>query len=147
MARTRRYMEGTETTARVFRGLSDKMVGQITRALNQGAAEIVARAQIAVPVDDGDLRDSIEVVQATEIRETRRRDGSAKGVAVYVVAGTGSTAAYARVQEFGRASSGDHPGHAAQPFLFPAYWSVRRRVRNRIARAINAAAKEAARAR
>lgn len=138
MARGGQFLDGTETVAKVFRGLSDKAVAKITQALNQGAAEIAARAKIAAPVDEGDLRRDIDAVRATEIRSVR----GGRAVAAYVVAGRGPAGAYARVQEFGRAPSDDHPGHRAQPFLFPAYWSVRRRVRARVARAISAAARE-----
>lgn len=142
-------VEGVDKVARVFRALSRKAAERIADALEKGADEIVARAKVLAPVDDGNLRDTI--ARRTDIRGTTRRDGSDRGVVVYVVAGdTAETAIAAFRQEFGRDPGGnekgnaDHPGHAAQPFLFPAYWSIRRRVRSRVARAISAAAKEAA---
>lgn len=147
MAR-RRLVDGVETVALVFRNASRESQEGIAHALNLGGKEIVDRAKILVPVGDyagaGDLRDSIRV-SATPIRvvsRTGRDGGDRQSAAVYVVAGTDrGTAAYARVQEFGRAPSAGHRGHAAQPFMFPAYFSVRNRVRSRIKRAIKAAVK------
>lgn len=140
----RRMIDGVERVAAVFRNIPRESQEKIAHALNLGGQEIAQRARLLAPVGaymgGGDLRESVKV-RATEIRQ--RRDDQA--VAVYVVAGsTLDTAGYARQQEFGRAPSPDgHPGHAAQPFLFPAYFSVRNRVRSRVKRAVKAAAKAA----
>jgi HK97 gp10 family phage protein len=142
-------VEGVDRVAAVFRRISRGAAEKIAQALERGGDEIAARARSIAPVDEGDLRETI--ARRTNIRTTQRQDGSARGVVVYVVAGdTKETAHAAYRQEFGRAAGGtgernaNHPGHPAQPFLFPAYWSLRRRVRSRVARAINAAVKEAA---
>jgi len=138
MAR-RRYVEGLAEVRRVFAAAPAENIERITDALNRGGKEIEAAARQAVPVGDGDLRDSLRTIEASEIR-VRRDDRAA---VVYVTAGRNAdgTNRYARAQEFGRAASDGHPGHAAQPFFFPAYWSVRRRVRSRIKREIRRAAR------
>jgi len=107
---------------------------------------MVRDAKALVPRDQGDLADTIH---KTELRE--RADG--KSVQVFVVAGDSKETAEAAFRsEYGRAPGGsgkvdmsDHPGHRSQEFMHPAYWKNRKRARNRIKRAIAAAAKEAAR--
>ena len=138
MAR-KKYVQGADTVARVLgREIPRENIKRITDALNRGAMEIAARAELLVPVDQGDLKESIEA-RTTGIRAIRK----GKSVATFVVAGTdGETAISAFRQEFGRAPGPlSHPGHAANPFMFPAYWSLRKRVVGRVRREINKAAK------
>ena len=141
---------GVESTARAMRALSPAAKESIAEALNKGAAEIEARAKSIVPTDDGDLRDAIEV---------RSGEGAEAGGALSAfqaalgAAGMGAMVRrigvfpdlnsgkgfYARWVEFGTAV------HSPQPFLRPAYISLRRRVQGRISRAINAGLREVAR--
>jgi len=89
--------------------------------------------------DGGDLKKSINV-ELSEI--VPLRGGTA--VAVFVFAGDRATGSidYAKAQEYGRAPGPDgHPGHVAQEFFWPAYHSVRKRVRSRVKREIRRAAK------
>lgn len=142
----KRFLEGIEKTNRVFRTLSRESRERITDAMNRGLAEMVRDARRLVPVDNGDLK---RTVRSTGIRV--REDGRA--IVGYVIAGdTKQTAEAAYRSEFGRKPGGHgkidmsrHPGHPPEEFMFPAYWRNRNRARGRIKRAINAAAKEAAR--
>src|SRR5262245_20858570 len=85
---------------------------------------IISGAKLRVPVDQGDLRDSI--------RRTDIRVGKRGGFYVTVVAGQRTPDGYntARIVEFGTM---DTP---AQPFLLPAFRVNRRRIRTRLRRAI-----------
>lgn len=132
---------GVETVEQVFTQLPRKNAEKIAIALNQGGDEIATRARTLVPVDDGELKSSIEV-RRSDIK-VRKDRGS---VFVAVVAGTTrGTADYARVVEFGRRPGPDgHPGFAGRDFFFSAYWSVRKRVKDRVKRALRAAAKAVA---
>lgn len=152
MAR-QRLLTGIEDVQRVFRTLPKENLERITHALNLGAQEIAARARILAPIDPNtsiDLKDQIEVRIAT--RTNFRRGGSfgPNSVAAYVVAGdTPERRQVAFRQEFGRDPGGagvnrGHPGHRAQPFMFPAFHSVRRRVIGRVRRAVSAAARAVA---
>lgn len=145
-------IEGLAAIERAFGRLSKGAEGKILAALNQGADEIVRDAKALAPTGEDDIRmrDSIRKTTAALTTSSRGRSaGSDRGVAVFVVAGdTVETSQAAFRSEFGRAPSADgHPGHRAQPFLFPAYFRNRRRIRARIARALRAAAQEAARGR
>jgi HK97 gp10 family phage protein len=143
-------VRGVEATVRALRALGPEAQERITDALDKGAAEVEARAKAIAPVDDGDLREAIEV-----------RDGSAGGAvqgaftAFRAALGAaapqlvrrigifpdlnGGKAFYARWVEFGTAEQ------PARPFLRPAYLTLRKRVEGRIKRAINAGIKEVAR--
>lgn len=72
-------------------------------------------------------------------------------LSVAITAGNGKVR-YAHIVEFGsrphinggKFAGSQHPGTAAQPFFYPAYRALRKRVKSRISRATNKAAKAAA---
>lgn len=140
---------------------------EISKAMEQGAQEIVDFARRLVPVDEMTLYESIGWTWgeppegALVLARSKRRQGD--GLRITVYAG-GGEAFYARWVEFGTAphnvargggtvagrrslASGGglgHPGARAQPFFFPAYRASRKRIRSRISRATNAAARKQA---
>jgi HK97 gp10 family phage protein len=110
-------------------------------ALERNAEAVVADMKRVAPVDDGDLRDSIgwtrgDAPAGTMIigRVGRQKYGALR---ITIYAG-GSTAFYARFQEFGTVKM------SANPFFFPVWRARRRRTRTSITRAINKAIKDAA---
>jgi len=110
------------------RRLVDEIPKDVRAALEQAMLEsadlIVAGARLRVPVESGELRDSIH---RTEVREGRRG-----GLYVAVSAGRPTKDGHyntARIVEFGTV---DTP---AQPFLLPSYRANKRRVRTRMQRA------------
>jgi len=154
MARRKKNVLGLANVLRVFRELPKENLKRLTHALNLGADEIVAKAREAVPVSD-------PIAGQEHVRDTIRRTGirvreagpkNSRGAVVYVYAGRGDdgeTDDASFRSEFGRApdDGGGHPGHHPQSFMFPAYHSVRARVRRRVAREVNAAAKAVVRGR
>lgn len=113
---------------------------EIRKALAKSADEIVAFARSLVPVDDGDLRDSI----GWTWKEPPRRSvllGLAKAgdLTVTIFAGD-DKAFYARWVEFG--TKDGKPG--ATPFFYPAYRALRKRARSRVSRATTKAARKVA---
>lgn len=121
-----------------IRALPPALRADIRRAMETGADEMVAVAKRLAPVDSGALRDSIgwtwgqppggsvKLASATQAGET-----------LTVYAGD-SEAFYARWVEFGTVTA------AAQPYFFPAYRSLRRRIRGRTTRAVSKAVKKVA---
>lgn len=123
------HVSGLSELDKLLKELPAKIEGNIMRgAVRAGAKVMEERAKQAVPVDDGDLRDSIKVT-------TRSRRGK---VTASVRAG-GKKAFYAHMVEFGTARhfikprkrkslffAGlarevvDHPGSAPKPFMRPA---------------------------
>lgn len=145
----------------MVKGISDlnKRIAQIPRrlekaargAMEKGAQELVDMMKRLVPVDDGDLRDSIGWTWGNAPAGSKVIAQSAadeRGLRITVYAGS-EKAYYAAWVEFGTAPhnvasgggnksfSGDanmHPGSRAQPFFFPSYRSLRKRIQARIKR-------------
>lgn len=135
MARRLKNIDGWEKVSGAFDKLPTEAVQEITHALNLGGKEIADTAKQLVPVKTGATRRTIR----------HRIEATKKGAVVKVVAGTTKrTAITARVIEFGRRPGpGRHRGLAKRPFMWPAYWHRRKRVRGRVDRAIRKAVKEA----
>jgi hypothetical protein len=136
MARKQK-IEGVENVRRVFRRLPQVSANRITNALNQGLDEIADLAKSIAP----------EGPTAPHVKDTVRRipikasvDGKSVGGAV-IAGDTAATANAAFRAEFGRKPSDRHPGHSAQPFMFPAFHARRKKVLGRIARELNKAVK------
>lgn len=129
---------GLDAVRRVFKALPEEVAKRLRADMQKSLYEIKGRAELLVPRDQEDLAGTLD----TQI--TTRTDGRA--IVGRVVAGTTpETAIAAYRQEFGRAPGpGEHRGHTDQPFLFPAYWAVRKRVRARMARAVRRAARAVA---
>lgn len=123
----------------------------IRKAMSEAADEIVAMMKRLVPVDDGDLRDSIAWTWGSKPKYAQsvasiRATGSEDVITIYV----GNTKVrYAHLVEFGSAphiNGGEfagtkHPGTAAQPFFFVSWRALRKKSKSRITRAINKSAK------
>ena len=139
-----RYIDGADRVSRIFKKLPRESAENIAHALNLGAKEVAEAAEVLVPEDTRELRRDIQIEQSGI---QARSDGKA-AVARVIVGTKQDTAEKAFRQEFGRAPSPDgHPGHAPQSFFFTAYHAKRKRVRSRVARAVNKAAKAMARVR
>lgn len=110
--------------------------------MEQNADELVQAARQLVPVDEGKLRDSIGWTwgdaPAGSISIGSVANNATGTMRITVYAGDSETF-YARFIEFGTEKS------AANPFFFPAYRALRRRMRGRLTRQINKAIKDAAR--
>lgn len=145
----------------MVQGISDlnKKVAQLPKrieaaakkAMEAGADELVEMMKRLVPVDSGDLRDSIGWTWGNAPAGSSviaQSDPDERGLRITVYAGN-EKAYYAAWVEFGSAPhnvalgggnksfKGDavgHPGSRAQPFFFPSYRALRKRIRDRIRR-------------
>jgi len=112
-----------------------QVAADVPDALAKNGDELVATAQSLAADDSGRLKESGRHFEEVD------RDG-ARG---YVVFGKGTDTAefddvfYAGFEEFGTQNK------PASPFLFPAYRNLRKRLKNRIKRTINKAAKTSVR--
>ncbi|MBY3543669.1 HK97 gp10 family phage protein [Rhizobium laguerreae] len=127
---------------------------RIRAAMEQGADEIVTMMRSLVPTDSGDLRDSIAWTwgRAPKGALTLGKVQSVGGDLTITVYAGNATAFYSRWVEFGTAAhtaggkfaGAAIPAIAASPFFFVSYRANRKKVKSRITRAINKAAKEVA---
>lgn len=106
-----------------------KVAASVYPAVVEAANLIIATQKRLVPVDDGDLRDSIHQEQDVKSENATR---------VLIVAG-GEEAPHARLIEFGRQNA------PASPFFFVGYRVERKRAKAIIAKAVRAAVRSAAR--
>lgn len=160
-------VKGLSRLQRKLVRLRESTKEEIAKALEKGAEEIADLARSLVPIDEMVLYDSIGWTWGEPPKGSitlARSRSRADGLKISVYAGN-DEAYYARWVEFGTAPHGvakdagkaagrrltrlgigglQHPGAAAQPFFYPAYRAVRRRVRSRITRATNSAAKKVA---
>ncbi|APY14314.1 HK97 gp10 family phage protein [Brucella sp. 10RB9214] len=134
-----------------FPEVAEKLV---RAAMEQAADEIVAMMKRLVPVDNGDLRDSIGWTWGTAPKYSQRI-GSVKSndgkLTITIYAGN-SKVRYAHLVEWGSAPHVNggmypgtfNPGAKAQPFFYVSWRAKRRSARARVSRAITKAAKQIA---
>ncbi|MDB5541395.1 MAG: Phage protein gp10 family [Devosia sp.] len=118
-------VQGLEALNRKLARMPAAAKTQIRAALDSSADEMVSMARTLAPVLEGDLKNSIEKIDGShELQILVRAGGGAAGLAY--------------IAEYG------HGKAAPRPFFWPAYRSLRKRIRSRLTRAINKAAKGAA---
>lgn len=147
-------IEGLDRLNRKLAALPAVVKKRIREAMEQGAAEIVAMAKSFCPTDSGALRDSIDWTwgKAPKGAMTIATVASAGNELTITVFAGNADAYYARFVEFGTAAhtaggkfeGATIPAVGAQPFFYVSYRANRKRVKSRITRAINKAAKEVA---
>jgi hypothetical protein len=117
----------------------------------EGANEVASLQKRLVPVDKGDLRDSIVVTppgQSTPPYSQPSGQRVARPTEAILTAGN-TKVRYPHLVEFGTAphvnggifEGTQHPGTPAEPYFFPAWRALRRRVRSRVSRNITNAIK------
>lgn len=114
-----------------LRRMPDEVKREIRGALEKNANELTEMQRRLVPVDDGDLRDSIQWEWGSG-DESRIGVKGQEGLAITVTAGN-ERIFYAGFREFGTVKL------AAAPFFFPSYRALRRRMKSRISRGQNKA--------
>lgn len=132
-------VEGLDRLRKKLNAIPEISRQEIRKALEKSAEEIVALAKSLVPVATGELRDSIGWTwgDAPSGSMVLAEASGPDDLKITVFAGN-SEAFYARWVEFGTTKM-QH-----QPFFYPAYRALRKRVRGRITRATRKAARIAA---
>ncbi|MDH0367977.1 HK97-gp10 family putative phage morphogenesis protein [Brucella anthropi] len=115
---------------------------EIKKAMETSADEIVAMAKRLVPVDKGDLKDSIgwtwgKAPKGSMSLGKVQTDAVESGFTITIYAGN-SEAYYSRWVEFGTQKMRD------QPYFYPAYRAMRKSAKSRVTRAITKTAKKVA---
>ena len=121
-----------------MRAIPKEVRAAVKPALMKSGEEIAASMKALAPVDEGDLRDAIEVTGPGEQTPPYSQPGG-----TYTVPETGVAVSvgnrdvrYPHLVEYGTTKA------PAQPFFWPAFRSNRKRATNRIRRAIAKAVKE-----
>jgi HK97 gp10 family phage protein len=131
-------IQGLSRLQRKLKALPEAVIAELRPAMEQGAAEIVSLAKSLVPVESGELRDSIGWTWGAAPEGSMVLGQVGRGNLRITVYAGNSQAFYARWVEFGTSQAG------ARPFFYPAYRAVRKRVKGRVTRAITKSAKRVA---
>ncbi len=153
--RARQNVLGAAKLIKVFKQLPKESIKRMTHALNKGSEEIKALAKITAKQSDpiAGKEHYADTIRISRIRANAATARRSEFVSIAVLAGgTKETSAAAWRSEFGRkpgpkpkrAAKKGHTGHDPQPALLPAYFAIRKKVRSRIKREINRAAKAVA---
>lgn len=121
-----------------MRAIPKEVREAVQPALVKGAEEMARSMRALAPVDEGDLRDSIEVTGPGEQTPAYSQPGGSTIVpenAAAVTVGNTDTR-YPHLVEYGTTNA------QAQPFFWPSVRSNRKRATNRIKRAISKAVKD-----
>lgn len=130
---------------------------KLREALAKSAEELTAMQKRLAPRDSGDLQESIGftfgkyTADNANVRGVSTAGGGDPDLSVTVHAGN-AKAYYAAFIEFGTAphkqgglfEGTDHPGTSPQPFFYPPYRALRKRIKGRVTRAGRKAIKDAA---
>jgi HK97 gp10 family phage protein len=148
-------LEGRKRLLAKMAALPAEVRSAIKQALAEGADEITDMQKRLAPVKTGDLRNSIvQTWGGARVRYSSLSAAAGAGdpdLTVRLSAGNGKVR-YAHLIEFGTAphinggkfAGSQHPGTKAQPFFYPPYRALRKRVKSRITRATTKAAKKVA---
>lgn len=132
---------GLAKLQRKLKQLPVAAVAEIKRAMELGAEEMIDMMRSLVPVDDGDLRDSIGWTWGKAPKGSTvvamAKSNLAGDLTITIYAGD-AKAYYARWVEFGTQKM------TARPYFFVSYRANRKRVVSRIRRATTSAAKKVA---
>lgn len=147
-------IQGLRPLNRKLKAIPVAAKAKAKEAVVLGANEVAALQKSLAPVEDGDLRDSIHVTLPGQTTPPYSQPGGQRtaGPEQAIVTAGNTKVRYAHLVEFGTAphtnagrfAGTQHPGTAAQPFFWPGYRALRRRVRSRITRNINKAIKDSA---
>lgn len=139
------YLKGLPQLKAKLIKLKERTATAVRPAMERAADEVVAMMKRLVPVDSGDLRDSIGwtfgAAPEGALAVATARSGNLK---LTIFAGD-AKAFYARWVEFGTAPGDGHAGTNPQPFFFPSWRAMRKSVKRQIAKAIRDAVRTAAR--
>lgn len=107
---------------------------ELRAALAQAGDEMAQKAQQLVPVDEGELRGTIEWDYT---RKTKADNSLSPAIVVLAGGEKGQPGEHARHVEFGTHDT------VKQPYFFPAYRLLRRKIRGRLTRSMTKAIKAA----
>lgn len=138
-----------------LRALAPAVAEEVGRGAVELGNEMVSTARSYVAVAQGDLRDSIVATPGGQPSPAFSQPGGSQVVpdhAVLVTAGD-SKVRYPHLVEYGtrpHVNAGvfkgtQNPGAPAQPYFWPSFRLIRKRLRGRLTRAVNNAIKQVAR--
>lgn len=140
MSKPKSLTEQSRILADRLKAIPDEVVKQVQPALIKGAEEVAATMRALVPVDEGDLKDSIVVTEPGHTTPPYAEGGGKRtaGTNQALVTAGNENVRHGHLQEFGTANQ------EAQPFMRPGFRLAMPKAKRRISRAVGAAVRKAA---
>lgn len=146
-----RRVQGIPSLQRKLTRLRENTAPKVMQAMEIAADRVVSMAKNLVPVNTGDLRDSIGWTWADAPKGSIKIASVQTGAMRLTIFAGNEKAFYARWIEFGTAphaqggkfAGTEHPGTTPQPFFFPSYRANKKEVVVGIRKAIRDAVREA----
>lgn len=134
-------LKNLDKLKRRFRKIGPAIRAEVSKALDDSADILVAQMKAEVPVDDGDLKDSIRKTRepgrkSRYVKQSAAQAAGEKDLYIRVVAG--GKEFWAIFAEFGTVH------HPATPFFYPVYRANLSRLKSRISRAVKRGQKKGA---
>lgn len=145
------YLKGLPRLKAKLIKIKEQTSPAVADAMGDAAQMIVAMMKRLVPVDQGDLRDSINWSYGERPAYSQVVASASYGSTRVIIFAGNSRVRYAHLVEFGTAphvNAGQfagtlHPGTLAQPFFFPSYRALKKQAQKMIRKAIRDAVRKA----
>lgn len=140
MSRSKSLAEQSRILSERLKAIPDAVVRDVRPALIKGAEEVAATMRALVPVDEGDLKESITVTEPGQTTPAYAEGGGKRtaGSNQALVTAGNEDVRHGHLQEFGTVKQ------EAQPFMRPGARLAKPKAQRRINRAIGQAIKKAA---
>lgn len=131
--------------------LRDDTAADVAPAMAKAAQDIVDMMQRLVPVNSGDLRESIGFTFGAAPKYAQKVTSASFGATTVTIFAGNSKVRYAHLVEFGTAAhtngglfaGSQHPGTTPKPFFFVSYRALKKEAASMIRKAIKDAVKRA----
>jgi len=140
MSKNKSLTEQSKLLEKRLKAIPEAVRKGVQPALVKGAQELAGVARALVPVDEGDLKESITVTEPGQTTPAYAEGGGKRtaGENQALVTAGNESVRHGHLQEFGTVNQ------EAQPFMRPAERLTKDRSKRRISRAIGQAIKKAA---
>jgi len=139
MSKPKSLSEQSRILSKRLKAIPDAVVHDVRPALIKGAEEVAAMMRVFVPVDEGDLDESITVTEPGQTTPAYAEGGGKRtaGSNQALVTAGNEKVRHGHLQEFGTVKQ------EAQPFMQPGYRLAMPKAKRRISRAIGRAVRNA----
>lgn len=140
MSQPKSLSEQSRILGERLKAIPEAVVRDVQPALIKGAEEVAAMMRVFVPVDEGDLDESITVTEPGQTTPAYAEGGGKRtaGNNQALVTAGNEKVRHGHLQEFGTVKQ------EAQPFMRPGYRLAMPKAKRRISRAIGRAVRKAA---
>jgi HK97 gp10 family phage protein len=140
MSKPKSLSEQSRILSKRLSAIPDAVVRDVRPALIKGAEEVAAMMRVFVPVDEGDLEESITVTEPGQTTPAYAEGGGRRtaGSNQALVTAGNEKVRHGHLQEFGTVKQ------EAQPFMRPSARLAMPKAKRRISRAIGRAVRNAA---